>query len=62
LADESEEFEVERIVSDRTRHGKREFLVKWKFFDSFENSWEPEENLGNAKHILASYLARKRRN
>jgi hypothetical protein len=62
LADDSEEFEVEKVVGDRMRHGKREFLVKWRFFDEFENSWEPEDNLGNAREAVTSYLARKRRN
>jgi hypothetical protein len=48
LDDGQEEFEVERILGERTIRGKREFLIKWKNYGDFENSWEPEENLVNA--------------
>ena len=50
LDDSSKEFEVDRIVGMRLARGgkKREFLVHWKGYSSFDNSWEPEENLENA--------------
>ena len=34
------------------RNGKRDFLVAWKRYDQFENSWEPESNLGNCRGLI----------
>lgn len=40
------EYEVERLMDARkAKHGKREFLVKWKGYSTRFNTWEPEENL-----------------
>jgi len=35
-------FEVENILAERKRKGLREFLVKWRGWNSEFNSWEPE--------------------
>lgn len=35
-------YEVENIVNVRIRKGKKEYEVKWKGYDSAENTWEPE--------------------
>jgi chromobox protein 1 len=39
------EYEVEKVIDDRIRKGKQEFLVKWKGYPSEENTWEPYNNL-----------------
>lgn len=53
LEDGEKEFEVERVCDMRVGRGnKREFLVKWKGYGEFENSWEPESNLTNCKTLL----------
>ena len=42
---EDEVFSVEKIVSKKVVGGKTQYLLKWKGYDSDENTWEPEENL-----------------
>jgi len=39
------EYEVERILSKRRKHGKTEYLIKWQGYNSDDNTWEPTENL-----------------
>ena len=48
--EEEEEHEVERIVKERRRSGRVEYLVKWKAGDS---TWEPSENLEGTEAIDA---------
>jgi len=42
LVDQGKEFEVEKIVSVREVRGSRQFLVKWKGYADFDNSWVDE--------------------
>ena len=51
-----EEWEVEKILDSRQRHGKNKFLVRWKGYSQGDNTWEPEENLHNAGKKLQEYL------
>jgi hypothetical protein len=54
---DSEGFEVEMIVADRVWHGKRQFLLKWKNYDTANNTWENEADL-HCESLLAEYLSR----
>jgi len=51
-----EEWKVEKILDSQQRHGKNEFLVRWKGYSQGDNTWEPEENLHNAGKKLQEYL------
>lgn len=42
-----EMYKIERIVRRRVRRGRREVLVKWKYFGDRWNEWIPEENVQN---------------
>ncbi|CAB4040849.1 Hypothetical predicted protein [Paramuricea clavata] len=43
------DFEAERVIARRKdRKGCIKYLVKWKGYSSFENTWEPEEHLSPA--------------
>jgi len=44
----SNEFEAEEILAERTENGQTFFLIKWKDFSPEDNSWEPYENI---KHL-----------
>lgn len=54
--EEDVEYEVERILRHRVVKGKKEFLVRWKYFDAGSDSWEPASNLQNARAVLNDYL------
>ncbi|KRY91137.1 Chromobox -like protein 2 [Trichinella pseudospiralis] len=43
-------FPAEKIVATRIRNGERQYLVRWKGFSSYYDSWEP------SKHILDDRL------
>jgi hypothetical protein len=50
------EFEVEKILADRTRGTQLEFLVKWLGFSQEHNSWEPAEViLENCEELVNAY-------
>ena len=46
--DDEAEYEVEKLLADRVIRGRRQYLVHWKGYGDFEDSWEPEENLVGA--------------
>ena len=45
VQNDAEEYEVEAVTDKRLRKGKTEYLVKWKGWDSGDNTWEPIGNL-----------------
>jgi len=53
---EEEIYEVERIVRRRKKRGVWMYRVKWKGFDTKDNTWEPEENLTCCKEMLENFL------
>uniref|UniRef100_A0A0G4H9S1 Chromo domain-containing protein n=1 Tax=Chromera velia CCMP2878 TaxID=1169474 RepID=A0A0G4H9S1_9ALVE len=57
---EEEEWEVERIRAFEWRGARKEkkryFHIKWKGFPEGDNTWEPEENLENARAILEAFI------
>jgi hypothetical protein len=55
LEDESEEYEVARVLAEREVKGRKQYLVHWKGYSHFEDTWEPAENLANAKEKLAEF-------
>jgi hypothetical protein len=49
------EYEVERVLGERKVHGKVQYLVKWRGYGEWENSWEPKENLRNAQAAVRAF-------
>jgi len=55
--EESGTFEVSRILDVQfVEDGKREFLVRWKFCKPKDDTWEPEENLGDSQDMIAKFM------
>lgn len=53
-------YEVENIVNVRIRKGKKEYEVKWKGYDSAENTWEPEQHLDTAQQLLEEFEKKRK--
>ena len=50
-----DEYEVERIIGEKQIDNKTHFLVQWKDYDISESTWEPRENLNNARAMLRQF-------
>ncbi len=48
-------LQVNSILNRRERRGKKEYLIRWKGFDSEEDSWEPVENLLNCMIMVKKF-------
>ena len=59
IVNDSEEYEVEKILDSKLFRGKPRYLVKWKGYDLYDATWEPAENLRNATEALHDYLTNK---
>lgn len=57
LAEDNDEWEVEKIVDARKHKGERQYLVQWKGWPEEYTSWEPEENCANADEAVAAWKA-----
>ena len=61
LADDTGEFEVERVLNHRRVHRGHvwvdEYLVKWVGYGLFEATWEPTAHLATAPTAPADFLA-----
>jgi len=55
-----EKFLVERIVSHRVKHGKKEYLVKWQNYEDAHNTWIPPENF-IGEDLVQIYEAEKKK-
>ncbi|XP_015429940.1 PREDICTED: chromobox protein homolog 1 [Dufourea novaeangliae] len=50
------EYEVQKIVGQRTIKGRRQFLVRWKGYDEDSDTWEQEKDL-NCPELIEDFLA-----
>jgi len=50
-----EEFNVEKILEERTKHRRKEYLVKWEGYSDSENTWEPYKNV-KMSSVFQNYL------
>ncbi|KAF9359393.1 hypothetical protein BGX26_012401 [Mortierella sp. AD094] len=57
---EDEEYEVESILSHRTRDGKTQFRIKWKGFPIHKSTWEEKSALDGCQELLKDYLKKEK--
>jgi len=53
-----EEWKVEKILNKRKVRGVVKYLVQWKRFMAKRNNWERENDLENAKEVVAEFERR----
>jgi len=51
----NEEYQVKNILKQRMISGKTHYLVKWKEYNTSENTWELKENLLNCARTLQQF-------
>jgi len=49
---------VEKVLKYKNEKGKDLFRIKWKGYDSKQNTWEPIENLRDGASELALFQLR----
>lgn len=59
MIDDHNEYEIDEIIKKRTRNGKTEYLVKWRGYHMEDSTWEPTENLSNAKELVKEFNRKK---
>ena len=55
IVEGKEEYNVEQILDSRKHRGKLQYLVKWQDYGLEENTWEPKNNVTNAKQLVTAF-------
>jgi hypothetical protein len=55
IVEDSEEWEVERILDSKQLYRKLHYLVRWAGYSHIRTSWEPFENLENARELIDEF-------
>ncbi|KAL8806978.1 MAG: hypothetical protein Q9182_000959 [Xanthomendoza sp. 2 TL-2023] len=56
-----DEYELESVLAERNNGGEMEYLVKWKDYSHYRNTWEKEQNFFQAEQTLLDWNAQKMR-
>ena len=55
VKDDTETWEVESVLNDRTVDGQQQYLIRWAGYSPDWDQWEPETNLEGAKDLVKEY-------
>ena len=53
--EEEDDYEVERILEKKGTGKRLRYLVKWIGWPEEDNTWEPVDNLTNAKDLITAF-------
>ena len=53
-------YEPEKVVAQRLAKGITQFHIKWKGYDTKDNTWEPIENLAGCEDMIAEFKEREK--
>ena len=61
IMNQKNRYQVQKILkkSENFEDERRRYLVKWKNYDKFENTWELRSNLNNCQNVMIAYLKRR---
>ena len=51
----NQEYEVEAILNERRKGRGKQYLIRWKGFDSSEDTWEPVKNLTGCREAFRRF-------
>lgn len=49
------QYEIEKILAQRTVKGKLEYRIKWVGYGYEDSSWEPFENIKHCKNKIKEF-------
>ena len=55
LMEQKDQYKVEKILKHKDINKQRHYLVKWKNYSDFKNTWESEENLNRCSEVIEKY-------
>ena len=55
LVEEKKKWKIKKILDQRIKKEKIEYLVQWVDLSFYKNFWESMKNLSNAKKIIENY-------
>jgi hypothetical protein len=56
--DTKQEYKVKEILNHKQVSGKPYYLIKWKGYNTSENTWEPIKNLTGYHQLIQQYCSR----
>ncbi|KAK8729367.1 hypothetical protein OTU49_008792, partial [Cherax quadricarinatus] len=59
--EKQEDWQVEKILEEREKKGKKEYLIQWKDWGPKYNTWEPEENLEGCQDIMKRFKEQEKK-
>jgi hypothetical protein len=57
--DTEQEYEVKQILDNKQVSGKPYYLMKWKGYNTSENTWEPIKNLTGCHQLVQQYYSQR---
>ena len=62
IMNQKNRYQIQKILkeSENFEDKRRKYLMKWKDYDKFENTWELRSNFDNCQNVMIAYLKRRR--